>query len=739
MKNKQIHLAALSAGALVLCVSPSHSEQNKKTVDLDRIEVHSPLDGIDSTQVVGNEEISLKSGGDLSKVLRSTPGVFTRAATDNPGFSVNIRGLQGSGRVNSMIDGIPQTFRNLSGHGGTPDPLVFMDPFMVGEVDINKGATAGADGLGTLNGSVNFKTIDVDDVLLEGRNAGAMIKTEAGTNGYGVGVLGAGAMRYRFGDDSYVEALGAYTARITDAFDDGSGQRVPKEKLFSREFNDTERKPENGLFKLSYALNKVNKFSAQAMKYKNTFNVFTDDYTWNLDNKGGKFSYELTPDSDYISAQFTGYVNKSELRFPEKTKQGGGTYNGREGDILSAGGSVSNTSYFELDNGLEIDLQLGGAYHFDDYKGNEKRGSNPEGKLQKWGGFGDSLFSYGDWKFKAGLRYDAYTIDGVETYNKDFSVASRIKRSENNFNPNLKLSYQALDWLSLYGSFAKTSRAPTTSEMFYSFHDFTGYGNPKTYNMDLKAEKSTQFEVGFKVDAQDLVLENDRLIFAANYFNNRIKDFIGQGINYDVERASNEMQAAMASGDMATYMRIYEAMMSEPMKYMNATNTVAMQGIELSAGYDARDFYVNGAFTWSDTDQPMGAFAGMGNDSGRLSPYIASLDVGTRWFDEALTIGGKLRYVGEYQQAFPGGLAAMSDPTKTAYKYVTTKSYTLLDVYSSYEPTENFKFTVGVDNILDAFYIPASAGMNIGGADGVNNPRYGGRGRTIKASATVRF
>src|SRR6218665_2865638 len=46
----------------------------------------------------------------LDYVLRSQPGTFTRESLSNPGFAVNIRGFEGSGRVNMMIDGVTQNF-----------------------------------------------------------------------------------------------------------------------------------------------------------------------------------------------------------------------------------------------------------------------------------------------------------------------------------------------------------------------------------------------------------------------------------------------------------------------------------------------------------------------------------------------------------------------------------------------------------------------------------------------------
>ena len=48
---------------------------------------------------------------DTGDVLRSMPGTSTTENPQNAGLAVNIRGFEGSGRVNMMIDGVRQNFR----------------------------------------------------------------------------------------------------------------------------------------------------------------------------------------------------------------------------------------------------------------------------------------------------------------------------------------------------------------------------------------------------------------------------------------------------------------------------------------------------------------------------------------------------------------------------------------------------------------------------------------------------
>lgn len=62
---------------------------------------------------------------------------------------MNIRGMQDFGRVNVMIDGTRQNYQQ-SGHGSNGS--VYLDPEMLGGVDISKGPTSTVGGAGMIAG-----------------------------------------------------------------------------------------------------------------------------------------------------------------------------------------------------------------------------------------------------------------------------------------------------------------------------------------------------------------------------------------------------------------------------------------------------------------------------------------------------------------------------------------------------------------------------------------------------------
>ena len=110
--------------------------------------------------VVGSGE-TRTFGQRLDDVVRSMPGTFTRESTKNPGIAVNIRGFEGPGRVNMMVDGVRQNFR-FTGHEASG--FAYVDP-LSGRHRDQRGAVSTVGGAGALAGTANFRTIDVQDVL----------------------------------------------------------------------------------------------------------------------------------------------------------------------------------------------------------------------------------------------------------------------------------------------------------------------------------------------------------------------------------------------------------------------------------------------------------------------------------------------------------------------------------------------------------------------------------------------
>ena len=137
----------------------------------------------------------------VDQILRGMPGTFTQIDPAQGAVSVNIRGLSGFGRVNTMIDGVTQNYYGSApsevAHGSVPSSQfgALIDPNFIIGVDVSRGNAIGGDGVNALGGSSNFRTIGVDDVVFAGEKVGARTKMSVGNNGVGRSAMRAVGMK----------------------------------------------------------------------------------------------------------------------------------------------------------------------------------------------------------------------------------------------------------------------------------------------------------------------------------------------------------------------------------------------------------------------------------------------------------------------------------------------------------------------------------------------------------------
>jgi hemoglobin/transferrin/lactoferrin receptor protein len=632
---------------------------------------------------IDTETFQERFAGNTNDAIRSTPGAFTRETAEQPGIVVNVRGMQGMGRVNTMIDGVPQTFRNLSGHGGTFDNMAYVDPNMLVGVDIARGAVAGNEGLGTLSGAANFRTIGIDDVLLEGKNYGVMQTLQTGTNGFNFSRLTAAGWRHDLSHEGSISMVGALSGSNQSNYRNGDGIEYPY---------DAAQNPSSGLFKLNFAPNSDHSLELGGIVYKNAFAVETAGYDWAVKNQTYTTKYAYQPGDNLIDLKINAYMNITDIKMTNISPDG--VFGGRDGTDTGLGLDISNTSIVDINAETELKLFYGAGVNSDDYKGNDARGANPDGTLIKSGAFADAMLTRGIFSVTGGLRYDAWKTSGVTKY-PDSGERPELSRDGGEWNPKLGATVTPVEWMQVYANYAHTMRPPTASEMFYpGGHNFTGTGDPINNNPNLLPERQKGLDIGVNFTSDDLLTSGDQGYLKVGYFHNKISDYITYG--YDSDQKA---------------------------KWINLPGTTTMQGVELEGGYDTGFAYGKLAVTIADTKQPLGIAPGFGSDVGQLPDDFVTFDAGTRFFEQKVTVGGRIRYTGESFQAFGDKEHSIERP-----------SYTLYDAYASWKVTQNFSAFVNVENVFNKSYWTANSGTS-DIFSGITN----GRGRTIIVGATARF
>ena len=114
-------------------------------------------------------------------IFRTVPGVFSSASNDGNSINVNIRGAQGLNRVRTMVEGTQQDTTGNRGYAGS-DQRSYVDPELIGGIDISKGPGTGPYGAGSTSGVVNVRLLEADDLVSPGSTYGFRIRGGIGGN-----------------------------------------------------------------------------------------------------------------------------------------------------------------------------------------------------------------------------------------------------------------------------------------------------------------------------------------------------------------------------------------------------------------------------------------------------------------------------------------------------------------------------------------------------------------------------
>jgi hemoglobin/transferrin/lactoferrin receptor protein len=177
------------------------------------------IDALAPVSVVTLEQIQGLQPNRLSDILYSVPGVSVQERGDDPATVINIRGLQDFGRVAVIVDGARQNYQH-TGHNANGS--FFLDPELIGGVDVVRGPTANIYGSGAIGGVVSFRTKDINDVLRPGERWGVDMTGSYGSNtDRGLGSVFGGVRA-----DPNVDIFGGAVYRTQGNYKDGNGTEI---------------------------------------------------------------------------------------------------------------------------------------------------------------------------------------------------------------------------------------------------------------------------------------------------------------------------------------------------------------------------------------------------------------------------------------------------------------------------------------------------------------------------------
>lgn len=717
MRIKVYNLLGSTALLSSMFLFEGHALAQENAVTLDTISIQSTLDNVSDattktndklietlagTSLVTKEELTRFQANSAGGLLAAVPGVNIEESSDDPGVAINIRGLQDFGRVNVMIDGARQNFQR-SGHNANGQ--FYLEPELVKKVDIVRGPVSSIYGSGAIGGVVNFETIDPADMIRHGETWAASVKGQYSTNEEGKLVSAIGAIKAT----DTVSLLGSFVWRDHGNYEDGNGDLV----------ENSDKKLVSGLIKGVFDFGVGNQLKLGYI-HKN------DEYTTGLVSDGNqqdteaenrtfsaKWAYNPVG-NDLIDLNVSGYYTSTELaqkRLETLTKTVvvfppfGPPIPSFVDQVVTPAGSEAK---FEVDTiGFDIfnssrfatgqfnhTLTYGGDYFKDDVSTSDPNGSGalftPSGERETYGFYIQEKLEYGNWlDVIAALRYDSYELSG-----NGFNV------KEDQLSPKLTVGVTPFKGIQFYATYAEGFRAPAVSETLQSGVHPVPPEFDIIPNVNLRPETAENIEGGVNLAFDKIFNEKDVFRAKASIFRNDVDDFI---------------ESDLVGLNPATCFNPFVGIGCGEFQYVNVTNA-RLEGFELEATYDNKLMFANLAYT-----HVRGEDLSSGQPLKSIYPDKIVATVGFRLLEDKLTVGGRWTYA-DAQNRVPDA----DNPSSPSIDETPTPSYSLVDLFATYEVNENFSTALSLNNIFDEDYR-------------IHRHEENAIGFSAKLSATIKF
>uniref|UniRef100_E6VC38 TonB-dependent heme/hemoglobin receptor family protein n=1 Tax=Rhodopseudomonas palustris (strain DX-1) TaxID=652103 RepID=E6VC38_RHOPX len=679
----------------------AYAQASGSTQSLDAITVvgtkneERAIDALAPASAITLQQIQQFPPNRLQDVFVATPGVSFQDRGDEPSTSINIRGLQDFGRVAVVVDGARQNYQR-SGHGAQGS--FFLDPELIGGIDIVRGPSANIYGSGAIGGVVSFRTKDIDDVVRAGERWGVDLSGSYGSNNSrGLGSV-FGGVRV----DPSVDVFGGAVYRTQGNYKDGAGTEIGNTgndlaagllKLTVRPADGHEVKI-GGIFQdFNYDVGQFNRgpvaTAAQRALYQGS-----SVYGTNLQSYTGTLNWKYSrPDDTWFDWNIGLYGNRTNSdqtkTYHYSTSGSGYCGAGNFGNDIS--GCIGDTRGYNLDT-IGIDVNNTSRFEYGDWRTavtygvdafNDKvttwdsRGNSnittPSGERTVSGGFVQVKNNYAQWLEVIGAaRYDHYELTSQS------STASGSRLS-----PKITVGVTPIAGFTPYVAYAEGYRAPSITETLIAGAHATG-GGPALFtcgngtsglfclipNTALRPEVGKNKEVGINLKYNDIFISGDSFRGKINAFRNDVDNYI--------ELIGSTPEVSRLGPAFGLYSKYYQ--------YQNIPHA-RIEGVEVETSYDAGMWFVGvnaAVIRGKDTD------TGLGLASVPARKVVTT--GGLRLLDRQLTIAAQW--------------ASYAANTNLPTGYLPGTSYDLVNLNIAYRPTADVTLNFSIDNLLNNYYRP---------------------------------
>ncbi|VFR17546.1 Iron siderophore receptor protein [plant metagenome] len=755
-----------------------------------RITADTPYETPGSSAYISSEQIEQRRGTSVGDFLSGIPGVINGDNRNSGSLDVNIRGMQGQGRVPVIVDGASQEASVYRGYMGTASRS-YVDPDFISLVSIEKGPSASADATGATGGVVRMSTIGVTDILLPGKSFGVRLKGGFNTNSSSVPALGTWG-GYNGGQGYYSTLPSADTlfqpgGMDRPAFLEPTGGSGSVAVAGTTEYVD---------IVAAYARRKNGNYHAGGNGDDGAHVVFEPNQSGGgYVSNGGLSSFRAGEEVLNTSYDNQSYLLKGTIRLDggHSLELGWNKYKSEYGEILPTQINVFNRSPYQADlSTIELDTYTA-RYHWSpedndlidlkvdafrsetDVRVNSAlRSYYPSFGLDFWSpsnvAIGSERYgvtasntsrlstSMGDFKLEYGGAWTKEDIgypDGVDAADVTWKTRQGSRREVSGFT---SLEWKPYDWLTLNGSLRYSSFdtfddtdsskhsadgwspvASVTVEPLQGFQIYGKYGSvirsPSIFET-LKSE-------AFVADTQNFV-EPERARSIEIGLNHIQEDIIlaGDKLRFHAAYFDNHINNYITRANVRTgeYWNGWNWQTTYGLRRVNL-DYAKMRGVELSAEYDTGKYF--GGIAWnhytktefcvgSDVELIDGysrcAAGGIRNSYSLL--HVPPKDTLTLNLGARL-LDDKLAVGGRVTYTGSRMVDGVGDGSTLAtseLKPPEWNPYTLVDIYASYKVSENATFDLAIDNLTDRYYIDALSGSLMPGP-----------GRTVRVNFTTKF
>lgn len=749
--------------------------------------VDAPYNTTAPVSYISADTIEHYRGSSPADIFRGTPGVMSGEARNGAGsVDVNIRGMQGMGRVNVTVDGAENSLQVYQGYQGISN-RTYVDPDLLAGVEIKKGSDTTSSGIA---GSVAMRTVSASDIVKDGERFGLRIKGTMGGNS-SKPHAGAKSGYYIYNDTDTMPIVSS----SSDGMDrpsflkptQGSGSIVAAMQDDNYDFLAGYAYRKRGNYhagKHGPSANPVHK-GPRPFCYSDGTCVPTLNYPDYVENDG-LANYRAGEEVLNTELETKSWLTKAGVRFDggHSVQFGYTGFRSESGDLLASqlsGNSAqelqkAQTSGTRLDSGTfkyrwnpddndlinltsnlwlsKLALRNPSRTGYGTQAGEKRTGSN----TTMWGGDVANISSfetgYGAFTLKYGGSYKYESTRPTEYSRKAEQWLNLRDASREEAAIYANVDYKPIDWLTVktglrYSHFWSHDRS--------DFNDGNKYKNPVPERNDGGISPFIGVVVE-PLDNTQLYVNYSNAMRSPSLFESVSAFTIIPNADISPERSSNwelganhRMENLLMADDSAMFKfgyfnwnvkdyiaRSYREFDNETggkyygMQVYNI-DRAKFSGLEFSARYEsggfaaelAANYYLNVAFCQIEKGCDSKSMYGDYATNQVPPKYAVNLTMSQKMLEDRLTVGGRMTYNGK--RAIKHGQVTGQGMSQFI-TMVDWKPYLLVDVFADYKLSEQLTASFRVENLTDKYYIDPLSLINVPAP-----------GRTFYASLTAQF